>query len=126
MGNYLNSAKNGTMTGIKFIQDKFFSNIFNQKPFKVLMFGLDSGGKTTILYRLKLGETVTTIPTVGFNVEDIYIKRVKLVVWDLGLRDKGCYERISYILINFLIIYFSKSPCTTLFTGHGCTTNGSR
>ena len=26
-------------------------------------------GKTTILYKLKLGEVVTTIPTVGFNVE---------------------------------------------------------
>jgi GTPase SAR1 family protein len=27
--------------------------------------GLDAAGKTTILYRLKLGEVVTTIPTIG-------------------------------------------------------------
>ena len=27
--------------------------------------GLDAAGKTTILYRLKLGEIVTTIPTIG-------------------------------------------------------------
>jgi len=29
------------------------------------MTGLDAVGKTTILYRLKLGEVVTTIPTIG-------------------------------------------------------------
>ena len=27
--------------------------------------GLDAVGKTTILYRMKLGEVVTTIPTIG-------------------------------------------------------------
>ena len=31
-------------------------------PFPV---GLDAAGKTTILYKLKLGEIVTTIPTIG-------------------------------------------------------------
>jgi hypothetical protein len=29
------------------------------------MVGLDVAGKTTILYKLKLGEIVTTIPTIG-------------------------------------------------------------
>lgn len=29
------------------------------------MVGLDAAGKTTILYKLKLGEVVTTIPTIG-------------------------------------------------------------
>ena len=37
----------------------------------VLMLGLDYSGKTSILYRLKLGEEITTIPTIGFNVEEI-------------------------------------------------------
>ena len=32
------------------------------------MIGLDNSGKTTILYNLKLGEIVSTIPTIGFNV----------------------------------------------------------
>lgn len=27
--------------------------------------GLDAAGKTTVLYKLKLGEVVTTIPTIG-------------------------------------------------------------
>ena len=33
---------------------------------RILMVGLDAAGKTTILYKLKLGEIVTTIPTVRF------------------------------------------------------------
>ena len=33
---------------------------------RMLMLGLDAAGKTTILYKLKLGEIVTTIPTIGF------------------------------------------------------------
>lgn len=32
------------------------------------MVGLDAAGKTTILYKLKLGEIVTTIPTIGIFV----------------------------------------------------------
>ena len=33
--------------------------------FSVSTVGLDAAGKTTILYKLKLGEIVTTIPTIG-------------------------------------------------------------
>lgn len=29
------------------------------------MLGLDAAGKTTVLYKLKLGEVVTTLPTIG-------------------------------------------------------------
>lgn len=32
---------------------------------RALQVGLDAAGKTTILYKLKLGEIVTTIPTIG-------------------------------------------------------------
>ena len=31
----------------------------------IIKVGLDAAGKTTILYKLKLGEIVTTIPTIG-------------------------------------------------------------
>ena len=41
-------------------------------------------GKTTILYRLQCGEIVTTIPTIGFNVESLTYKNITLNVWDLG------------------------------------------
>jgi len=55
---------------------------------RILMLGLDAAGKTTILYKLKLGQSVTTIPTVGFNVETVTYKNVKFSVWDVGGQDK--------------------------------------
>lgn len=45
---------------------------------------LSTGGKTTILYRLQIGEVVSTNPTIGFNVETLTYKNLKLQVWDLG------------------------------------------
>ena len=60
----------------------------SNEEMRVLMLGLDAAGKTTILYRLKLGEVVTTIPTIGFNVETINHKSTQIVVWDVGGRDK--------------------------------------
>ncbi|KAF4671093.1 Thioredoxin domain-containing protein 9, partial [Perkinsus chesapeaki] len=48
-----------------------FQNLFGKKEMRILMVGLDAAGKTTILYKLKLGEVVTTIPTIGFNVETV-------------------------------------------------------
>ena len=47
------------------------------------MVGLDNAGKTTILYKLKSGETVCTIPTVGFNVEEIVFQNLNMTVWDI-------------------------------------------
>ena len=67
----------------------FFSSLFNFKTHKsILMLGLDGAGKTTILYKLKLGEVRTTIPTIGFNVESISYKNLSLDVWDVGGQDK--------------------------------------
>lgn len=48
---------------------KLFSGLFGKKEMRILMVGLDAAGKTTILYKLKLGEIVTTIPTIGKNVD---------------------------------------------------------
>ena len=55
---------------------------------RILMLGLDAAGKTTVLYKLKLGEVVTTIPTVGFNVETVEYKNISFNVWDVGGQDK--------------------------------------
>ena len=55
---------------------------------RVLMNGLDSAGKTTILYRLKLGEVVVAMPTMGFNVESLALGSVSFTVWDIGGRSK--------------------------------------
>ncbi|XP_039035388.1 ADP-ribosylation factor 1-like [Hibiscus syriacus] len=62
--------------------------LFAKKEMRILMVGLDAAGKTTILYKLKLGEIVTTIPTIGFNVETVEYKNVSFTVWDVGGEDK--------------------------------------
>ncbi|CAN8239201.1 unnamed protein product [Cochlearia groenlandica] len=67
---------------------KLFSQIFAKKEMRILMVGLDAAGKTTILYKLKLGEIVTTIPTIGFNVEAVEYKNINFTVWDVGGQDK--------------------------------------
>ena len=56
--------------------------------YKVVMVGLDNAGKTTILYRLNLGDVITTNPTVGSNVEEVTHRGVRFQVWDLGGQDK--------------------------------------
>ncbi|XP_043911404.1 ADP-ribosylation factor 1-like [Protopterus annectens] len=56
---------------------------------KILLLGLDAAGKTTILYKLKLNEAVTTIPTIGFNVETVEpMRNVSFTVWDVGGQTK--------------------------------------
>jgi ADP-ribosylation factor protein 1 len=47
-----------------------------------------AAGKTTLLYKLKLGDTVVTIPTVGFNVEQVDYKNISFTMWDIGGQDK--------------------------------------
>lgn len=64
-----------------------FSRLFGKKQMRILMVGLDAAGKTTILYKLKLGEVVTTIPTLGFNVETVEYKNISFTVWDVGGQD---------------------------------------
>ncbi|VDP40997.1 unnamed protein product [Soboliphyme baturini] len=65
-----------------------FSRLFLKKQCRILMVGLDAAGKTTILYKLKLGEIVTTIPTIGFNVETVEYKNISFTVWDVGGQDR--------------------------------------
>jgi len=67
---------------------KLFSRMFGKQEMRILMVGLDAAGKTTILYKLKLGEVVTTIPTIGFNVETVEYKNISFTVWDVGGQDK--------------------------------------
>lgn len=66
----------------------FISHIFSRftakKPVRILMVGLDAAGKTTLLYKLKLAEVVTSIPTIGFNVETLEYKNIRFTVWDVG------------------------------------------
>merc|ERR1712154_750495 len=67
---------------------KAIEKIFGKKESRILMIGLDAAGKTTILYKLKLGDVVTTIPTIGFNVETLEYKNLSFTVFDVGGQDK--------------------------------------
>ncbi|QSL65511.1 hypothetical protein MERGE_002824 [Pneumocystis wakefieldiae] len=67
---------------------RLLQGLFGKKEMRILMVGLDAAGKTTILYKLKLGEIVTTIPTIGFNVETVEYKNISFTVWDVGGQDK--------------------------------------
>ena len=59
---------------------KVFESLFGSKEVRILILGLDNAGKTTILYRLQneSDEAVQTIPTIGFNVETLQYKNIKV------------------------------------------------
>jgi len=64
----------------------------SSKDARVLIAGLDSAGKTTVLLKLKRGEkrakeTISTTPTMHFNVETVKFKGHSFNVWDVGGQD---------------------------------------
>jgi len=63
---------------------KLLATVLGNKEVRVLILGLDNAGKTTILYKLQMGEVVTTVPTIGFNVETVQYRNLRFQVWDLG------------------------------------------
>ncbi|XP_073830280.1 ADP-ribosylation factor 1-like [Musca autumnalis] len=64
------------------------NNFLSKQNVRILMVGLDGAGKTTILYKLKIGEVISTIPTIGFNVETVEYKNICFTVWDIGGQKK--------------------------------------
>ncbi|KAM0917033.1 hypothetical protein ACQ4PT_009774 [Festuca glaucescens] len=67
---------------------KLFDAFFGNSEMRVVMLGLDAAGKTTILYKLHIGEVLSTVPTIGFNVEKVQYKNVLFTVWDVGGQEK--------------------------------------
>lgn len=76
------------------------------------MLGLDNAGKTTILYKLKMGEVVQTTPTIGFNVETVQHKNCTFSVWDVGGQDqiRGLWRH--YFLNTQAVIFVVDSNDT--------------
>ncbi|XP_035983923.1 ADP-ribosylation factor-like 4Ca [Fundulus heteroclitus] len=79
----------------------------------IVMLGLDSAGKTTVLYRLKFNEFVNTVPTIGFNTERIRLggpgasRGISCHFWDVGGQEKlrplwkpysRCADGIVYVV----------------------------
>mmetsp|Transcript_3181 Transcript_3181/g.7622 ORF Transcript_3181/g.7622 Transcript_3181/m.7622 type:complete len:224 (+) Transcript_3181:173-844(+) len=55
---------------------------------KIVIVGLNNAGKTTVLYKLHLGEVVLTQPTIGSNVEEVKHDNITFQVWDLGGQER--------------------------------------
>jgi len=88
-----------------------------ENDLRILMLGLDSAGKTTILYRLQIGEVVSTIPTIGFNVETVEYKNIKFQVWDLGGQSSiRPYWRCYYANTRAIIYVIDSSDHARLST----------
>ena len=81
----------------------FFSRSRNN--FKIIILGVQNAGKTTILYRLSIGQLVKTTPTIGSNVEEISYNNVKLQAWDLGGQESTRSVWNVYFVNTDAIIY---------------------
>ncbi len=99
--------------GIMF--SKIFESLFGSKEVRILILGLDNAGKTTILYRLQneSDEAVQTIPTIGFNVETLQYKNIKV---RRRLHDQVCIGNISrfcwsQVYSSSQLIIFRISTC---------------
>ncbi|XP_072304255.1 ADP-ribosylation factor-like protein 4C [Eucyclogobius newberryi] len=90
-----------------------FSNLAAFQSLHIVMLGLDSAGKTTVLYRLKFNEFVNTVPTIGFNTERIRLggagasRGISCHFWDVGGQEKlrplwkpysRCTDGIVYVV----------------------------
>ena len=82
---------------------EFFSRSRNK--FKIILLGIQNAGKTTILYRLAIGQLVKTTPTIGSNVEEISYNNVKLQAWDLGGQESSRSVWEIYFVNTDAIIY---------------------
>jgi small GTP-binding protein len=79
----------GVQTGnVGLAVSSVWARLFGRREVSIVMVGLDAAGKTTVLYRMKLGTVVTTYPTVGFNVEKLEYRNLIFTVWDLGGQTK--------------------------------------
>ena len=91
------------------IFSQLFEKLFSTIPSRVILIGLDNAGKTTILYKLKLNEVITTIPTIGFNVEEVTVKNLTMTVWDVGGQTKIRPLWQHYFQNNDAVIYIVDS-----------------
>ena len=66
---------------------KIFSNLFGETDIRIPIFGLDAAGKTTMMYKLHIGEVVPSIPAIGMGVKTIKYRNITFEVVDVG----GCY-----------------------------------
>ena len=86
---------------------EFFTKSRNN--FKIIILGMQNAGKTTILYRLSLGQLVKTTPTIGSNVEELTYNNVKFQAWDLGGQESNRSLWDVYYMSTDAIVYVIDS-----------------
>ena len=77
-----------------------------------MLLGLANAGKTTILYRLQLGDVITAHPTIGSNVEEISHGHIRLQVWDLGGQESLRQSWSAYFSAAEAIVFVVDSADT--------------
>ncbi|KAJ3431656.1 adp-ribosylation factor [Anaeramoeba flamelloides] len=80
-----------------------FNKIFGDIGLQAVMTGLDAAGKTTILYKLNLGEVVASVPTIDFNLETVEFRNTKITSMEIGLQKLYPLERHFIKQANSLI-----------------------
>lgn len=89
-----------------FLLSKIFDFFGRSKNnFKIIILGIQNAGKTTILYRLALGQLVKTTPTIGSNVEEISYNNVKFQAWDVGGQESSRQVWDVYFINSDAIVY---------------------
>ena len=86
---------------------EFFTK--NRNNFKIIILGIQEAGKTTILYRLSLGQLVKTTPTIGSNVEELIYNNVKFQAWDLGGQESTRTVWDVYYMNTDAVVYVIDS-----------------
>ncbi|XP_023849586.2 LOW QUALITY PROTEIN: ADP-ribosylation factor-like protein 3 [Salvelinus sp. IW2-2015] len=77
---------------------------------RILLLGLDNGGKTTLLKQLASEDISHITPTQGFNIKSVQSQGFKLNVWDIGGQRKiRPYWRLRYFEKHDVLIYVIDS-----------------
>ncbi|CAL6071225.1 ADP-ribosylation_factor [Hexamita inflata] len=88
---------------------RIFSKLTLKKDISILVLGLDAAGKTSIIFKLNLGKTIVSIPTIGFHVEKAEYKNIKFTIWDVGGSDVIRSLWVHYCQNTDAIIYVVDS-----------------
>ncbi|GAB5353348.1 hypothetical protein AAMO2058_000029300 [Amorphochlora amoebiformis] len=84
-----NRLQSQMLRGVAEVMGSMWKRWFERRILtNVVMLGLDAAGKTAVLYKLRLGTTPQTIPTMGFNTEAIAYKNYEFRIWDVGGQDR--------------------------------------
>eukprot|EP00736_Rhodelphis_marinus_P006013 Rmarinus@m.28234 len=82
---------------------------------KIHITGLDAAGKTSLLYKLNLGEVKTIVPTIGFCVETVDRRSVSLTAQDAGGRCPAVLYQLGRLRIKIRpLVRLFRQQCNAL------------